>query len=333
MHPMLVVQAAPGLLYVNGRFCGEVGGGGLPLARDGVTYLEYRPLTAENRAQETAMRLNFRAGKLEDGLAPHAYAVQWPDGQLTLEVRDDAPEKEPPPQLRMQLETPTGMLLAVEQAGLAVGYDAGNAVRLPLSSLAQVQRFRMLRQALLPMCALEGRCGDEAFAAVLASDMPPRLLQCVQGCTVEVAEDGAIRTVEDAGDLVGHAILRVMAPDAQGNYATRKQENAWLRGKPRWPQTPAETARAWLEAVQRGNVAEAAGYAARPEQAEAWRQMAGSFDGVVALPYPLPGQAQVEWGVLSVVHAQLARVRAMGFTLVPQAHAQGNWRIVAVFAL
>ena len=94
MLPMLTVTGAPGIVYLNGIFCGETGAAALPMGMRGVQYLELRPFDPDTPA--AALRLTFEDGRLTGGVTGNAFAVQWPDGRVELELRASAREAEAP---------------------------------------------------------------------------------------------------------------------------------------------------------------------------------------------------------------------------------------------
>lgn len=191
MHPMLTVQAPAGLLYLNGRFCGETGGSGIPLTRDGVVYLEYRPLA--KRGDGMAMRLDLKAGQVSGGLVEGAYAVQWPGGLIELELRGEEHFGEPV--LHAQLETPKGRLLLIEQDSvLSLGFGPADETVLPVDGPIVQAALRTQPHPSMPLIAVSGQGSQGPFTAVFMLDHPPQLLQCVQGRPVEWAPDGTLRT-------------------------------------------------------------------------------------------------------------------------------------------
>lgn len=86
MLPMLTFEGVPGLLYLNGRLCGETGRAAFPIAPDGIQYLELRPFDPEARG--ATLRLDLREGRLACDLPEGVYAVQWPGGWIAMELPD-----------------------------------------------------------------------------------------------------------------------------------------------------------------------------------------------------------------------------------------------------
>ncbi len=328
MLPMLTVSGTPGLVYLNGRLCGETGAAAMPLARDGVQYLELRPFDAGARG--AVLRLRVADGRLVEGVSGEVFAVQWPNGWIALELRGgpgaeaDVPQADPT--LLARLDMPGGQYLLVNEDGVPTfGRDADEAVFLPTEGVTAAT----LRPLQYPgLCAAEGDCAAGRFAAVLRAQAEPEIVQCAVGASAQVDGQGVLHCVEPTDDLVGHATIFVWSPDAQGRYALRSRETAWLGGSPRWPQTPGETARAWLEALRYGAHDEAAGYLLRPELSADLAQTAGAFDSVVDLP--ADGTDGVNLGVARMEGENLLVVRRLDFTTVRQPGAQGNWKIETI---
>ncbi len=88
MHPVLFIQsAAPGVLAINGQFCGPLDGEGqaFPAGRDAELYIQLFPF---GQSVPLTAALVLRGGEIER-LSPQgsAYALLWPDGVIQLELR------------------------------------------------------------------------------------------------------------------------------------------------------------------------------------------------------------------------------------------------------
>lgn len=321
---MLTVTGAPGLVYLNGRLCGETGAAAMPLARNGVQYLELRPF--DTNRSGAVLRLRMENGRLVEGISGDVFAVQWPDGWIALEMRDvteEAAAMDTPPKLLAQLDMPGGRYLLVSEGGVpSFGRNADEALFLPITGVTDAS-LRPLPYA--GLCAAEGAGAEGRFAAVLRAEGAPEMVLCASGASVRLDAQGVLHALEAAGDLVGHASKCVWAPDAQGRYALKSREPAWLEGGPRWPATPLDTARAWLEAMRLSMREEAAGYLLRPENQERYERLVGLFDTVTALP-PDGGEG-VRWGVLRMEGPNLATVRRLTFSTRRQPGAQGDFKI------
>lgn len=323
--PMLTISGAPGLVYLNGRLCGETGAAAMPLAPDGVQYLELRPFDMDSHG--AVLRLTMEDGRLKDGVTGDVFAVQWPDGWISLEIRKEAANApEADPVLLASIEMAGGRYLLVDEGGVpSFGRDAGEAFFLPVDGVGA----STLRALPYPgLCAAEGNCANGRYAAILRADDAPEMLHCAVGPSVELDGMGTITNVEAAGDLVGHASVCVFAPDALGNYAMRSREPVWQDGAPRWPTSPGDTALAWLEALRYGAWEEAAGYLARPVAMRQLEQEIGQFDTVTEIPKD--GSEGVHWGVLNMAGPNLARVRRLSFAMLRQPDAQGEWKIDSI---
>lgn len=324
MLPMLTVSGAPGLMYLNGKFCGETGVAAMPMARDGVQYLEVRPFDADKRG--AVLRLRFEDGRLVGGLSEEAYAVQWPNGWIEVELRGEDAGKTPvdaAPRLLARLDMPTGQYLLVDEGGVpSFGRDAEEAVFLPVEGAAS----GTLRPLPYPgLCVAEGECAAGRFAAVLRAEDTPEIVQAVSGPSVHLDGQGVLTHVEAVDDLVGHARILVFAPDARGAYSLRSRDTAWRDGGPHWPRTPEETGRAFLEALSFGAAEEAAGYLARPDQLGRFERAVGAFDSVT--PLPPDGTGEPRWGVLAIGGENIAAVRRFLFQTIRRPSAQGDWKI------
>lgn len=124
MLPILTLSAVDGLVYLNGMFCGEACEVSLPLSMRGTHYLELRPFDAQARG--AVLRLRTENGLLVGGVTGDAYAVQWPDGRIALEIRgQETPDVPAPPRLLAQTED---VLLVAEGGAASFGRNADEAV-------------------------------------------------------------------------------------------------------------------------------------------------------------------------------------------------------------
>ena len=88
MHPVLLIQSGtPGVLFVNGQFCGpmEDCGQAFPCGRDAEIYVQLFPF---GRGAPLTAGLELRRGEIRR-LYPqeNAYALLWPEGIIQLELR------------------------------------------------------------------------------------------------------------------------------------------------------------------------------------------------------------------------------------------------------
>lgn len=275
MHPMLQVLAPPGLLYVNGRFCGETDGGGIPLTRDGAVYLEYRPL--EPRVPCSALKLTMRGGLLIDGVSDDAYAVQWPGGLLELEFRGG----EVPDEIitHAQLKTPLGQLRLLERLGaLSVGYEDGGETELPVQGPFSELNLRTQPHPTMPLVAVSGQGSDGAFTSMCRLSHPPEILQTIQGRAIDWAFDTSA-AVSPAARIA----------------------------------SPSQISREWLELTLAQDHSGAARLLANSAYQQRFASSVGAYEQIVPLRYPVPGLAPVEWGALSLAAQRIGHVSAVGF--------------------
>lgn len=173
MHPILTVQAPPGVLYVNGRYVGESAGLFTPLVRDGCAVVEYRPLGRWSGG--IAMKLNFKAGQLESGLPQDAYAVEWPGNVVELELRGDVNYDMPTP--HATLRTPYGSLNLIERnREMTIGYDGMEATVLPLTGPFFGVRMVTQPHPTMPLVSITGNCDQGDFNVVIRLDNPPQIM-------------------------------------------------------------------------------------------------------------------------------------------------------------
>ena len=96
-HMLYIESRAPGVLVVNGQFCGPLDGGGqaFPMSRDAEVYVQLFPFS--RGAPPLTAALVMQDGAVER-LEPQeaAFALLWPDGVVQLELAPDAPQAETP---------------------------------------------------------------------------------------------------------------------------------------------------------------------------------------------------------------------------------------------
>jgi len=321
---MLTVSGGPGLVYLNGRLCGETGIAAMPLAPDGVQYLELKPF--DPKSTGAVLRLSLTDGKLVSGVTGDVFAVQWPGGWIALELRGENCAHYAQPRLLTSLDMPGGKYLLVDEGGsLSFGRNEEESIYLPVEDV----HSGFMRPHFFPgLCVAEGAAANGNYIAILKASDEPELCSFVIGEDAVIDAQGILHATEPVGDYVGHALATVYAPDARGNYALASREPTWLYGEPRWPQTESDTKRAFLEALTINAWSEAAGYLQRPADLEGFEMIIGAFDSITALP-PSSGEG-VEWGVLKMDGQNLASVRKVGFTMSYRPSKQGNWKIDSI---
>lgn len=92
MHQVLYIESrTPGLLHINGFFCGPVEGDGqaYPIGKNVEIYIQYFPFARAAQPLTAAMRIEEgQITRLEPQEA--AYALLWPDGIIQLELTPEA---------------------------------------------------------------------------------------------------------------------------------------------------------------------------------------------------------------------------------------------------
>lgn len=91
-HMLYIESRAPGVLVVNGQFCGPLDGGGqaFPMSRDAEVYVQLFPFSRSAPPLTAALVMESgRLARLEPQEA--AFALLWPDGVVQLELAPDAP--------------------------------------------------------------------------------------------------------------------------------------------------------------------------------------------------------------------------------------------------
>jgi len=331
VFPMLMVQCAqPGLLYVNGWFCGELTEPYmLPVRPDGRVYVEFRALTGQ--AFPLAAALAFSNGLLSPPLPATVYAVQWPDRVTGLELRPVPVPGADAPREPLSSVTLGKVRLFHQRIG---GEEAICTRGEPL--FAVPAGTHGLRALLLPEggALLLGEHPGGASAWLLDTEDPerPALADRIQGQRLALEEGGVLRALSHADDAAGHAHLTVYRPQ-DGRLAAQSREHAWMPGAPRWPQTGPESLRAYLDALRVGADREAAAYLA-PGAADLLADAPlPAFHAVVELPRPLlapPEGHPLALGLLEAQGSNLGVVRAVCARAVPKEHAQGKFLLESV---
>ena len=88
MHRALYIESrTPGLLYINGYFCGPLEGEAqsYPLGQNVQIYIQFFPYGCGAQALAAAMRVE-EAGITRLDPQDAAYALLWPDGIIQLEL-------------------------------------------------------------------------------------------------------------------------------------------------------------------------------------------------------------------------------------------------------
>ena len=320
MQPTLIICSPhPGVIYINGAFAGEAGPDRpliRPIAGWGALYLEYRPLSGTHR--EMARRIVLSGGEpLPESIesAEGLSAVIWPGGEIELELtpQSDAQVREFTLGGRsFQLDAASGRL-----------YLEGRPIG-TLPPEADVPELRITGGG----AALSGACADGRYLLSMDARLETQtgFLRAKQ---IDLEENGRIRAVVAQQDLAGHASLETWRLEPDG-LKLISSEPAWAQGAPLRPQTPAETARAAVEAALLGLTAEADAYLTPALRSRApLAGIAERCDLCLDMKYALPsGRDSV--ALLKLESDNCARVRPMYFRAVAGGGAQGPYLIDAV---
>lgn len=288
MALLLIQSHTPSLLTVNGQFCGRVDDSPHTYVThdDERGYLALTPLT--DSFLPLAREIQVRSGHLLPP-ADGVYAIEWPESLCQIELR-------PAPLTPSASEPPV------------IPADAQDVVRRPVPDNRLLCSWRDKSAEYARLCTDDGQILDTLQAKRFTWDTPEIL-----------------HALEETQDFVGHASLCTYRLTRDG-FSLLSRQSVWSSGAPRWPSTPLQTLRAYLEALRIGADAEAVHYLAAPDRHSAL----GSFDRVVELRFPLqhaPENLPLALGVLSIVSPTLARVQAVCARARASAHAQGTHKL------
>ena len=324
MQPILLIESnAPGLLYVNGQFCGELTEPqAFPSWPDARALIEYRPL---GRAYwPMACALTLRDGQVQPHGQEGVFCVQWPEGIAQVELR---PQSLGGQTKREELGAGVSLLMQDGNAALA----RNDEILQPLPQGAKELGVRQLEDG---GCVVSGRCPGGLFVCAVPPEggaIAGDAQAFVLARTLKWERKDLLQAVTGSEDTVGHGVLNEYRVDAGGLHRISSQP-VWADGAPRWPQNGQETLRAYLEAVHAGHNAEAEGYLASPDLQPALPR----FDAVLPLRYPLnrlPAGLPLAMGVMAVEEAGLARVTAVCARAKEARGRQGNYRLEALAIL
>ena len=316
MQPTLILRAPqPGLIYINGRFAGEVGPDD-PLIRPvqprGAVYLEYRPLISASRSM--ARKLVFSGGEPMLQAAEAADGVDivlWPGGEVELEL---TPQSRRKPARHFQA---AGHHFSLEDGHF---FCEGRALA-ALPPNAETPEYRSLPGG----AAFTGSC--DAGRYLLTTDAEFRIQTgFLQAQRIDIEADGRIRAMETQSDLVGHGKLEIWQLTPEG-LTLVSSESAWVEGSPHWPATAAETVRAAVEAALAGLDGEADGYLSEALRERApLRNIRERCDLCVEMRYAPPDPRPCV-GLLTLLGKNMARVRPLYYRISHSGGLQSPYRI------
>lgn len=320
MQPTIIcAAAAPGMIYLNGRFAGEASAERplvAPVSPGGALYLEYRPLTGAGLP--LARKCVFSGGApMAESLAQAAglSCVVWPGGALEIELTPPQSSVE-----RFQLE------------GLPCALTRGESTTLMLDgvAIALPEGAGMPRLLRLPGAAalLGDVAGGGQYLAALTADLSAQS-GLVAADAIESGGDGLFTAIAALGDRVGHGRLEQWLVDGDGARLV-SSESVWSDGAPRWPQTAEDAMLAAVEAALAGLDAEAEGYlspalaAAKPLAA-----VGEACDACAPMRYGAP-DARPCVALLRAENAHLATARPLYYRAEPVGGRQGPWQITDI---
>lgn len=318
MQPVLLISApVAGILYVNGRFVGEIESEKpmvLPVTAWGALYLEFRALEAG--WQDLARRLTLSGGTvMSQGLARDLFVIAWPGGVTEVEM---SPQRASVAE-RRQMNYEQGITYALCEG--AETYLEVEKVRCVLPEGAKIPQMIRWGNALLFMG--EARA-DGRYLAVVSSD-GTRLLGLLQAQQIEL-DGNMIRAITRQTDVVGHAKLETWRLDGDA-LVLEGGEPAWAHGAPRWPGSAQDAALAALQATFLGLDAEADGYLVPNLAGKGLvRSKVEGFDGCAELKFAMP-DARNAVGLLKTESPNCARVTPLYYAASPMGGMQGAWRI------
>lgn len=325
MQPVLIVESPiEGLLYINGRLAGEVNSRGrisLPVAPWGAVYVQHHPLVPGYLP--IARRIALSAGRpvAEGNAGQRGIAtVCWPNGAIDLEVVPDRMAGEPSRTHHAQVNDIQLRLVDGEPSRIEVyRAEAYNEQLLP--SGAQPPELQVI-DGFLYAC---GETDNGRYARIFAPDLSPAL--SIDAREIELSSDGAVRALIEQGDLVGHAKLMTWAQAGDQLQAT-SSETLWAEGKPRWPDTPQDTALAAAEAILLDLQEEAEAYFAPNALGDLYaaREAIRAAGGATKLRYPLIDGRQAV-GLIQVEAPNCATILPLYYHALPMGGSQGTWRL------
>ena len=196
MHRALYIESrTPGLLYINGYFCGPLEGEAqsYPLGQNVQIYIQFFPYGCGAQALAAAMRVE-EAGITRLDPQDAAYALLWPDGIIQLELTP-AMAQEPEAMdtgwdgassatllrylsAKLAGDRQAEALLMRPQDGVDVsGYDAVVPLRFPPNHVSE--RYDE-RAGLVRRIAPNVACVDAALAATVPVGQGHRMIERVE---------------------------------------------------------------------------------------------------------------------------------------------------------
>lgn len=315
MQPTLVLSAPhPGILYINGRFAGEISNEDplyRPVSSRGAVYLDYHPLS--DACAGMARKLVFSGGEPLPGSVEDAQnlnVVIWCGGTIEIELT-------PPEHGKAQRFEAGGHMYTLEENILYRN-------QMQICTLPEGARIPQHRR----IGAWDLFCGDHGggqYLLVLDGDSHVQrgFLQAQQ---IEADASGQIRAILSREDLAGHAMLENWQL-AEDGLKLISSERSWIHGAPHRPNSPAEAVRICMDALLAGLDEEAEAYLSPTLRMQLNRDaLREACDLCVPMKYA-PPDIRPCVGLLQLLGDRLARVRPLYYRAVSSDENPESWRI------
>lgn len=244
-----IIAPAPGMIFINGRFCGEASPAApllAPIQAFGPCFLEYRPL--QPGFLPMARRIVMSGGSpLPDSLSEDVFTIRWPGGITEIEL---SPEE-------FHRETSETLILD----GISLRIIRGEHSRIEVGNLACSVPRAIRTPALCRFndcIALIGEVDEGRYILTLSTDLS-RQTGFLQADRLDFESEDILRAATAKNDIAGHATLERWKLNPQG-LQLLSTEPSWIDGAPHSPSNPEETARAAVEAALLGLFEEAGNY-------------------------------------------------------------------------
>lgn len=307
-----VISQEAGVLYLNGHFAGETDAAHpliRPVSPRGALVMEYRPYS--DAYLPMTRRLVFSGGLPMPESAEEmagASLVVWPGGIVEIELAP-VPVRSAPKVFFAEGRAFSidGGRLICEERDLCTLPD-GAEIPEPIAGAAFL-----------------GSCAGGRYLLTFDAGFT-RPTGALTAKEIEIDPDGRVRALLDRGDLVGHGRLETWRRTAQG-LSPVSGEPVWITGAPRWPQSPSETARAFVEACLAGLDGEAEGYLAPAlRDSVSCGAIRERCDLCVEMKYA-PPDARPCVGLLKLSGGNLANVEAMYYSAAVSGSIQGAYKL------
>lgn len=315
MQPIAVITApVAGLVYINGRFAGELGSDKplmLPVNPQGTLYLEFRPFARRWRC--SAHRFSFAGG--EPVSADDCYVIVWPGSICEISIA---------PLNAIVAESDHGTI-----DGAPVSVIRGDSVllRVGAGSVSLPDGSTMPRRHFTAggLELYQGKTDEGEYLAAFAqgSHAP---VDVITADTVTREASGTLRALTSLNDTVGHSRLDTYMPEA-GKLQTVSSEYLWTDGAPKWPATAEDTMLASLEARLLGLNGESEAYMAPELRGKGLlEERIQGCEAALPLRYAPPG-GQPGAALIRRTSTRIARAEAVHFHARPDGGPQGMWLI------